>query len=429
MRCLARWLLILITTGAAWADLPPSVAIPPGASVGIYAAYVTDGRKLLAHNENLLLTPASVQKLLTSAAAFERLGPKYTFVTTLARSKGVLRIKAGGDPLLTSEQLLYAARRLHPQKDAAIEFDVSRYDKERYGPGWQLDDLAYYYQPPIFAFALDRNQIEMFADPTDPPRFWLDPEPPYVELTSQAKLGLGELLVGRLMDSDDFTVTGMLDPNTPSGKMVQGLAIVDPMRYAEWRIRTDPNSSTNFVGRMRIQSSPLSAIVHRLNQKSDNLIAEMLCKELGYLAHGIGTWKGGAQQLTKFAIQAGCDPKGLNVADGSGLSRYNAITAKNVVTLLRYAGKRTWYSTYLTSLPPRGKTGSMQGVFNLAGYLTGRSGKRIAFSILVNHADEDDAKRVQNAVRSWLTNDGEALRWSKRGTRRPTSSSRARKGR
>lgn len=419
-------LLLAILVARAHADLPVPLArlasqpVLRHASIAIHAAYM-DGTILLSHNADLLMTPASNMKLLTSAAALNRWGTAHRFSTRVAMRDGALAVEGGWDPLLTSAALEEALRQaLGGRKPSAMPLVEASY-----GPGWQIDDLAYYYQPPIGPLAIDRNQVEMFASPTDPPTFWTKPEYPFVRLESRAALGDGELTVSRGVSGDTFVIEGKLPRTTPEGKMVQGLAISSPGRVLE-AIMSRVLASRDSPGALdivEIPSQPMGAIVYRLNRKSDNLVAEMLAQALvGEQAHAVD-FRAAAQALTAFAKKAGLDLGGLRVADASGLSRENEVTAGNLVALLRYAAKQSWFPTYLYSLPPGGKTGSMKGVQNLSGYLTAGSGKRIAFSILINHADRAAALAFQKATLAWLTNDKEAMNWSKKGTRRRTSRS------
>ncbi len=162
-------------------------------------------------------------------------------------------------------------------------------------------------------------------------------------------------------------------------------------------------------------SPPLSQIVTVVNKVSQNLHAEILLRLLGKAEADDGSIAQGAGVVRQFLVSAGVQPEDFFFFDGSGLSPQDVITPRAVTTLLTYAARQPWGSTYRASLPIGGidgtlenrftqpqlkgkifaKTGTLSEVHTLSGYLTAASGRTLAFSILCNdHSPVTDTTRV-----------------------------------
>lgn len=154
-------------------------------------------------------------------------------------------------------------------------------------------------------------------------------------------------------------------------------------------------------------NSPILAeIVERMNKESINLYAETLMKQIGLQQSGKGTTEAGTAAIKDFWTQKGIDTHNLFLADGSGLSRFNGFTAETLVDILVYMKQKSkWFDAYQQSIPLTGmegtqknyfqdsvlkgkvhaKTGSMTRVRSMAGYLTTKGGRVIAFAIMINN--------------------------------------------
>jgi serine-type D-Ala-D-Ala carboxypeptidase/endopeptidase (penicillin-binding protein 4) len=152
-------------------------------------------------------------------------------------------------------------------------------------------------------------------------------------------------------------------------------------------------------------SQPLSADLRVINKVSQNLHAELLLRLLGKEKGMAGTVEGGLEVERSFLAQADIRPEEYNFHDGSGLSRQNLVTPHAIVKLLTYANKQPWGASFADSFPVAGvdgslverftktsaqgrvhaKTGSLDHVNALSGYLTTEKGEHIAFSILSNN--------------------------------------------
>jgi D-alanyl-D-alanine carboxypeptidase/D-alanyl-D-alanine-endopeptidase (penicillin-binding protein 4) len=152
-------------------------------------------------------------------------------------------------------------------------------------------------------------------------------------------------------------------------------------------------------------SLPLGMDIRVINKVSQNLHAEMLLRLLGHERGTSGSVGGGLEVLRGFLTQAGLLPEEYVFYDGSGLSRLNLVSPSATVKLLRYAARQPWGAEFIDSLPLAGVDGTLSGRFKnlpagtvlraktgtldhvnvLSGYLTTATGERLVFSILGNH--------------------------------------------
>jgi D-alanyl-D-alanine carboxypeptidase/D-alanyl-D-alanine-endopeptidase (penicillin-binding protein 4) len=187
-------------------------------------------------------------------------------------------------------------------------------------------------------------------------------------------------------------------------------------KLEEQGIHFDRNSSVK-VGRVpaaavkwnEFVSEPLKEIVTYLNKKSDNFYAEMLTKALGAEKKGEGSTTAGIRAVMEMIQSMGGNTH-FDMVDGSGLTRYNLISARHIQSVLEGMSKQEQYLTFYESLPVAGvdgtlksrmigtaaennvhaKTGTLTGVSSLSGYVTTKSGRKLSFSIILNGYVEDE---------------------------------------
>jgi len=167
------------------------------------------------------------------------------------------------------------------------------------------------------------------------------------------------------------------------------------------------------------QSPPLIDILEVVNKKSHNLLAEQTLRTVGRVALGDGSIEGGAKAVEHLlSSEAGFVPANLNIADGSGLSVLNRVTSRSVIHLLSFMAKSPMWDDYWFTLPEAGardglrrmyrtaaehnlraKTGTINNVSALSGYVRAANGERLAFSIISNNVPSTyRAKRIEDAV-------------------------------
>jgi D-alanyl-D-alanine carboxypeptidase/D-alanyl-D-alanine-endopeptidase (penicillin-binding protein 4) len=187
------------------------------------------------------------------------------------------------------------------------------------------------------------------------------------------------------------------------GVVLRGHTRAHHLEMAE--LNTVPLKTNASVVLAAHDSLPLGMDIRVINKVSQNLHAEMLLRLLGHERGTSGSVGGGLEVLRGFLTQAGLLPEEYVFYDGSGLSRLNLVSPSATVKLLRYAARQPWGAEFIDSLPLAGVDGTLSGRFKnlpagtvlraktgtldhvnvLSGYLTTATGERLVFSILGNH--------------------------------------------
>ena len=416
------------------------------AIIGARVESLRDGRLVYAQNDQKLVMPASNMKALTLAVAAERLGWDYTFDTRLDAtgdvSGGILHgdlvVSGTGDPSIGAAAspfgewagLLADAgiRRI----EGRIIGDDNAFDDDGIGPGWSWDDLVTYYAAPTGGLSYNENAVSLRMTPgatagasvaTD-----ITPAGHGLTLNNQLKTGAAGSAVSvsldRIAGQLTLTARGTLPAggaatnrsasvDNPTQFFVEGLRLALIARGitvtgGAWDIDDVIDAPPGPARRpiARHTSPPLSSIAGYFMKVSQNFYAETVVKALGRAAAGAGTHEAGRRIVRETLAAWGVPAEAVVVVDGSGLSRYNYVTASTMVTVFR----RMWQDermrgAFAASLPVAGhdgtldtrmrgtfldahvqaKTGTISNVRALSGYLETRSGHRLVFSIIVNH--------------------------------------------
>ncbi|WP_204911244.1 D-alanyl-D-alanine carboxypeptidase/D-alanyl-D-alanine endopeptidase [Microlunatus spumicola] len=391
--------------------------------------------------------PASNAKVLTAVAAMHVLGPDYRFTTDVVRRGGVtdgvlngsLYLVGHGDP--SSRQSDYKA--LAAQVRAAgitkvtgkLVADGSFFDAQRYHPAWSTSYASSYYAAQTAALTVAPNAdldtgtvIVKVKGGSRGSRPKISTTPgiakKYVRLVgSPSTTGSTSLSLSRASGGNAITVRG----HVRAGTTWSGLVTVDkPELYAAavfreelkrqditvvggTKLGTTPATKRTRVARDR--SVPLSQLLVPFLKLSNNLHAEALTKTMGAQGGAPGSWPAGVARTTAYLRDLGVPTKGLDLVDGSGLSRRDRVTPLTLASTLVEVRDEPWWSAFDAALPVAGvdshwvggnlrhrmngtraadnahaKTGSLTGVTALSGYVKGRDGRRYAFSILSNYA-------------------------------------------
>ena len=420
------------------------------ARAGIYVADVESGQPVFAREPDALLNPASNVKLVTTAAALARLGPDFRFDTELYVDPGpgteaarTLYVKGKGDPSLVTERLWAIAGDLYHlgiRRVGDVVVDESYFDGEHQGPGFDQETGDKSYLAPAGAASLNWNTVAVHVGPGDrrggKARVELEPASDLFEVevraTTVAPGARRRLVVSSTAHGARQRI--VVDGRIPLGSRLQTVwrRIDDPGLYLGQTLRRLLElRGVKFAGRVRVgtvpagarlvhvaQSEALGEIVRRLNKTSNNFVAEQLLKTLGAQVKGVpGTWPKGVEAVEEFLAEVGV-PRGAYVMkNGSGLNDTNRFSARQLVTLLRAMWARfPLHAEYLASLPVAGrdgtirwrmegsdavgrlraKTGTLENVTSLSGYVENAAHRTLAFAILVN----DFSGRASGAVRA-----------------------------
>lgn len=423
------------------------------ASVSIYVSESTTGKVLIASDPQLCITPASTLKLITTATALQLLGGEFTFKTTIwadgAISNGTLSgsliITGGGDPTLGSplfcnsgDKKKFLSEWVHSIKLAGIDsisgniiVDPFIYADQDIPQTWIWEDIGNYYGAAAQGIALYDNTFELLFNTPDTSGKKTEvvrtiPEIPELilknEVLSSAENRDNAYVFGSPFDSyrvvkgtlpagrKGFSVKASI-PNPAlllafELKKVLADSLVKVNGNAEVKKHIDINKVDKNKKILEWNSPPLSEIIEKLNQESINLYAEHLLKYIGLTIKGKGTTADGVVAIKEYWTARGIDTKNLFMADGSGLSRSNAVTSKFMVDILNYMRQNSqWYEAYFKSIPLSGqqgtqkyyfqdsffkgkarlKTGSLTRVKSFAGYMTTQSGREISIAIIINN--------------------------------------------
>lgn len=438
-------LCIVVVSGARAADLAASIDSilnNPELKYGVQAVSVKSlktGKKLYEHNADLLMIPASNFKLLVSSTILEHLDPDFTFETRIFSAgkitngvlNGDLIIKGGGDPVLSTSDLTALAKQVKASGISAITGNIVAddylFDRQRLGTAWTWADLHYYYSAEISALNLNRNTVDIYVRPGkqagDKAEISLAPATNYFTIESAATTGApgsrNTIWVSRAMGRNILRISGSIAQDAKVTGRETLRSVSEPQLYTGHVLLTELDKqgikATGEVITARLpddskllaihKSPPLSRVLWLLNKPSDNLIAEVLLKYIGAHVNNDGSASGGAEVEEAFFKRIGMDMDGISIADGSGLSRLDYISANNLVTLLGYMYTSKHSKVFIDSLPiagvdgslysrmrdtranknVRAKTGYIGRVSSLSGYVDTRSGEPLVFSIIMNH--------------------------------------------
>jgi len=378
------------------------------ASVSIYIADSETGEAILEHNAGKSLTPASIMKLITSAAAIELLGPEYTFKTvvgytgTLNKKTGTVDgdivIKGGGDPSLGSDYFadhykdfmdgwVSAVRKTGIIKvNGRVITDDSYYDFQPVPAKWLWEDAGNYYGAGVYGLSVFDNVFEIqFKEGKDSFPVIKSINPSQYEFSLENRLiAFGTTDRGYVF-SAPYSNGGWLEGSIPKDleNFVLKASIADPplliarmfdekLRGAGITLSGEPATTRltqltavkEFTQITEIVSPSLSEIIEVLNHESVNLYAEHLIKELGKKFLNSGSIDAGIRVVEGFLNNTGINSDGMFIVDGSGLSPANSINAFGLAgILLNMKQNGKYFSEFYNSLPEVGKEGTLVNYF------------------------------------------------------------------
>ncbi|MBK8343543.1 MAG: D-alanyl-D-alanine carboxypeptidase/D-alanyl-D-alanine-endopeptidase [Bacteroidetes bacterium] len=410
------------------------------------------GKILASHEPEKSLMPASSQKVITTIAGINLLGADYRYKTYLEYDgvigkdsvlTGNLYLRGTGDPTLGSARL-----------DSALRFDSlmtiwagiikskginkitgkiisdASYFEDYATPGsWNWDDIGQYYGAGPYGLNVFENTYTVYFSSTAS-KCRIDSIYPVIDgmtVWNDVTVGGGgdEAYIYGAPDNYYRYVTGTIPANrkafTVDGSMPDPplfLALELKKALLKNNIKVEqPVTTVYAMGRENIAvnkerkilythySPALSDIIYHTNQKSINLYAEAILKTIGRTQLNDGSRESGTKAVNTFYANKGINLDGMNVEDGSGLSRMNVFTTNQMCSILMMEMKQATFADFKTSLPIAGKTGtlktigdgtaaagkvfaksgSMYKVRSYSGYVQTKSGELLSFCIVVNN--------------------------------------------
>jgi len=431
----------------------------PQSAVSFVILDPDSGRAALSQNPDTPRSPASTIKTLTTFAALDSLGPSFAWHTrALIRGDlndgvldGDLILQGGGDPYMTLERWWSFVHALRARGLKTIHGDIvidnSAFSLPPEDPGefdgrpnrtYNVvpDALMVNFQSIEFRVVPDAaaKRIDVIASPA-PANLAIENEVRYTAGRCGGAAGRVDFKVAS-QRWDRVVFSGTLSPHCTERSFTR--VLLQPATYAFGTfVELWHELGGELSGKLRVEAAPpqaeallsfdsltLGEIVRLTNKFSSNLMARHLLLTMG--AERLGnpaTLEKGAAAMAEWAGERGLDLKGMDIDNGSGLSRSTHISAQQLAKVLSAAYRSPYAPEFLASLPLAGidgtlrsrmkgtapgtvrlKTGHIDGVSAVAGYVTAGSGKTYVLVSLVNHsrADFGGGEPVHAALVSWM---------------------------
>ena len=464
MTRLAMILAILIM-GAAVADdaLPLGVQSVlqvrqvPAESLSIFVTDVETGDVVLDWRAGEPRNPASTMKLLTTLVALDILGPAYRWTTDVyalgeikgGKLEGDLLLKGHGDPFLVTERAWQFVRRIRlegiDQISGELVLDDSWFDVGEYDPG-EFDNQ------PLRAYNVAPNALLFNFKVV---RYWFEPDgskvkvrvdPPLDNLKVDNRLRVrqgycGGYQRGIAVNMNEANDTVIFEGRFPSGceRYAMDRTALSHEEFTwglfgslwrdgggqfsgGWKKGVAPEEEEPLVS---FRSPSLSEMIARINKHSNNVMARQVLYTLAAEVLGPpGTEAGGREVIDAWLAENDLEDCSLALENGAGLSRDARICASAMGAMLSFAWKQPYMPEFVASMSLSGldgtlrrrfdgselvgqahlKTGSLDHVSAIAGYLQSRSGRRFAVVAMQNYKDSHrgPGEEVQEALLRWL---------------------------
>ena len=462
--CAAPFLFFLSQTGSADGDLPPELAAAIKSAgfnregIGLFIQAVDAKKPVVAFQADTPLNPASVIKLVTTAATLGQLGAGYRWSTDVAYTgtlegdtlKGNLYFRGNGDPYLTPERFWLMLNRIAIFGIRHISGNVV-FDNSYFNPG--TIDYAAFDEQPYRTYNVGPNALLVGFQATEfhfnPNGKQVDiipfPDSPRLKVVNKVKLTNGSCRAWqKRLSLDTQQVNGTLqvtfgglyaracDKRTLYRRVAGAEDHYQHFFLPLWQQVGGSVQGRVVNGALPANANPvieessitLAEAVRLINKFSNNVMTRQVLLSLGAKVYGPpGTTEKGIAAVKAWLAERKLDGPGLQLDNGAGLSRDTRITAAQLGRLLLYVYQQAYMPEFIASLPLSGydgtmalrfnneplsghahiKTGLLDFVQTMAGYVTTASGKRYVVVLLHNHprAHTKASERLQDDVIRW----------------------------
>ncbi len=421
----------------------------PHATWSIQVDERDSGKTLYALTPERALIPASNEKLVVCGAALLRLGPDFSYQTTLyvtgsirdAILEGDLIVTGSGDPsiggrfnhgditfLMREWAGLLKEKGIQTIRGNLIGVDDA-FDDEPHGLNWHPSDLVEWYAAEVSALYFNDGCVDISilgaSKAGQRASVSLNPPTQYLSLDAAVQTVANRdqergVVVQREKGSTLLDIKGSIRARgasttyatVPNPTLFFVKVFKETLAAEGIRIMGDARDCDDTVlpGQDTWQpihthnSLPLNQLIEVCMKSSQNLYAEHFFKTLGNAEYGVGTWQTGALAIKDIYFRNGCKLDSVFLADGSGLSRENRISASALVQVLKTMSRSVHSQNFFNSFPQAGvdgtlkqrmrgtdahgrvfaKTGTLNGCRALSGIISSNSGKTYFFSILAN---------------------------------------------
>ena len=395
------------------------------------------GDTIFSYKSDLLVRPASNQKILTSAAALKLLGPSYNYRTVIYRTgpiqdghlNGDLIIKGFGDPLLNLDDLDRFVETLQlfgiSEITGNIIVDDSFFDEVHWPSGWMWDDEPHPYVPYISALSVNSNIVSISVNRSNQPdnavTVQVTPNSSYIQYelhTEPSKNNRNQelrIIPDRMSGRNNYLIKG--DPSQSRLPRTFNVTVREPAMFTGILLQ-EKLSGAGIITRGTVMravkdstaipmvqtNTPLDSVLHAMNKVSDNLAAESTWKTIAAEQYGIpGSGDGGRSAIEHALAKFEINTSPSQFVDGSGVSFYNLVTSRMLAELLfRISEDPVLFKPFYESLSilgvdgtlmrrgihskasgrVRAKTGTLTGVSSLTGYIDTLHGERLIVAML-----------------------------------------------
>lgn len=429
-------------------------------SAGLYVQEVGSDTPAATMNAETAFNPASTMKLVTTHAALELLGPAYTWRTRVYAlgplERGVLHgdlaLQGGGDPKLTWERLWLLLRDLRARGIRDIRGNL-------------LIDRSMFEPRPFNAAAFDGNPQKPYNAAPDALlvehkslryRFLPDEANGRVAVTTDPPMAAHAVQSPRLAIGPCGDWRSALSPVTDDGGIRFDGEFAASCGEKTLYLHADEVDGNHFVGAIfrrmweelggtfqgqsidnivpsdarlitELESPPLTDIVRDINKFSNNVMARQVLLTLAAaVTRQQGNPERGAEVIRNWLAAKGIAAPELVVENGAGLSRIERISAASLGRMLVAAFRAPTMPEFIASMPLAGadgtmrnrlreqgvaghahiKTGSLNEVRSIAGYVLSASGRRYAVVSLINHPNAQQARDVHDTLLQWVYEEG-----------------------
>lgn len=406
---------------------------------GLITISLKDGRIVCERESQKLFNPASVQKILTSIVALDKLGADFRWKTSVYSTKN---IESG---ILDSDLILYGTGASDFNENSLDKFvndlknkglkeikgdiigDESYFKGDKFGDGWTWNELQWYYGAEATALTFNENQAEISLNNGKPVS-----STDYVETSGEVKptqdvdavglkreIGENKVYVwgngGNLQAKISFDKPAMWAVKTFKEKLEKaGIKVEGKAKLVDWK-SDNKFDITNAIEVTSIESKTLGEVVRKMNKDSVNLYAELILRTLGKKFgenapdenQKVNKLRGddlaGTAVIKKWLIENNIASYEIRIHDGSGLSRLDFVTPESIGRALLFASQSKFADVFKSSLPIAGsdgtlknrlknvsgkvlaKTGSIMYVNSLAGFAKSSNEDTFAFVIIGNN--------------------------------------------
>jgi PBP4 family serine-type D-alanyl-D-alanine carboxypeptidase len=434
-------------------DIDNFINIPElfNANIGVSLYSISKNQYLYNYNQNKNFTPASLVKLFTTYMGLSYLNNDFRpsteiYTNGVVNRKGMLMgdlvIRSNGNLSITNQNYETIFGDWITSLDSAgissisgnLVIDESFFDNIYYPIGWAIDDIKYNYSSQISAVNFNNNlvDISIYSDGEkgEKAQIILKPNCNYVSIDNKVMIkgdnSESNIIFDRDFTSNNISLKGTIKQDEYKDKSYfLSSTIHNPSLYfaavfKDFLIK----NKISFNGEIIVHSyldnvldynqmnlmamnegNDIVQIIKEINSESDNLLAEILLKQIAKEKSGVGSTENGLEQIKKLAEDIGIPSSGMKLFDGSGLSRMDLLSPIAIIRLLNYIAAQKDYNLFLNSLArpnEKGtlkhrfkntnaekkvwaKTGSMNFVNNIAGYLKTKDGELVSFVICFNN--------------------------------------------